>query len=233
MSKAAKALDFQKEIKEAITIMKPVVVEDDALEKLFTEWRDLKQQFAVLDMVRKKVEGRISELEKEVMDITKSAHGQQVTIDESIAKYASRKTTSVPYKSVFEKALEISTADQRKILEDYKEAITNRGVSESIKIIDPKLEAYLESMKYMTPAELLASLTNIKEIPDDVSGIQEKTLENYLMSEGQIWDKFKAAISKAWSTIKSGFNKWRSSVNKGTKSANDLLKAAYAPIKES
>lgn len=206
-------------VREQVTIMKPSAV-DDKIAKQFLEWRQKKQAFAILNLLAGKVAARLDELEKDIRGIVKEVHGQQVNIDDAVAAYKSKKTTSTSYKTVFEKALAMMNADQGKVLSDFKESITKRGTSESIKIVDPKLEAFLNQLNNTPVEELLKMAKEIQEIPDLPPMIPkgkppEEALGGVVKIAGHLLQQ-----------IKDGFNKVWSSLSKGKESAMNLLRVA-------
>lgn len=207
---------------EAVTIMKPVAVEDD-LEKKFMDWQNFKRQYSVLVLVADKIATRISEIEKDLKDVTKGAANQQVTIDDAIVSYKTRGNTSVSYAKVYAKALEIATADQKAVLEAFKATVTSNSVTESLKIVDPKLEEFLLGLKSVTVDVLLTKLQDIKEIPDKAPDfVVNAQSESVVSAIKDIWKKVKAS----WNTV---LSKLHTALSKGQKSANELKRLVAQP----
>jgi len=210
-----------RELLEVVTIMKPVAVEDE-LEKKFLELQKLKRQYSLLNMIAGKIVGRTQELEKELTGLVKSCNGQIVKIEEATVTYSSRRTTSVSYKSVYLKALEICNDEQKKIIEEYKEVVTNKGLSESLKIIDPKLEAFIQNIKYATTDDLLNMMGEIKQIPDrPPEGLMPEGVVSDLAKSA--WNKFKEVMKKIVTIMKAKINSV-TMMFKRDKTVDDLIK---------
>lgn len=213
---------------EAVTIQKVVTVEvDNKIEQDFEEWKDLKRKFGILNMIAEKIANRISDIEQDIKSIVKESAGQQVQIDEATAIYKTRKTTSVSYKDLFEKAFAMVNVDQQKVLTQYKDTITSKGLSESLKIEDPKLAEFLESLKYVSIDDLLSRMKEIKEIPDKAPDFVTQAQigdASSIIIEGAISDKFK----KIWTSMKSFFTaslgKLKEALKKSGSSADLLTK---------
>lgn len=194
---------------------------DPQVEKMFREWQGMKRRFAVLDLVARKVAARIGELEGDLTGFIKQTHEQQFMIDDALAQYNTKKHTSTKYASVFKKALEIATADQKKILEEYKEAQTTRSVIDSVKIVDPNLESFLTSLNKMPTDQLLGLMKDVQDIPDVVP----KTSKAWEPTE-QMSRKTEGVFSSMISKIKAGFKSLISALSGGQKSASNLLQVA-------
>lgn len=215
---------------EGVKIMKPVEVEDD-LDRKFTEWQKLKRQKAILELVASKIGGRIGEIEGELMQVTKSAHAQTVMIDEAVVTYKTRKTGTTPkYKELFLKALSYCNEEQKAAVEELKQSMINPGISETLKIIDPELDNFLDALKYMDADELYAKLDDIKNIPDKAPDYAEKALESLDPTMEGIMDKFRETLKKWVGKIKAGIKNAFSRFKRSEKAVKDLLKVANQKV---
>jgi len=208
---------------EAVTIMKPVEVED-ALEKQFLEWQTLKRQMAVLSLLSKKIGSRVTEIDGDLTQVTKASAGQVVQIDEATVKYSTRKVGTTPkYKELYLHAYSKATKAVKAASDKLKESMMNPSLKESLKIADPALDAFLEQMKHMSMDELGQQLSFVGKIPDKAPGFTPPQLESF--SEG-LWADFKAVVKKNLGKIKAGFKKALGAFKKSGKAVKELVKVA-------
>jgi septal ring factor EnvC (AmiA/AmiB activator) len=129
------------------------------------EWRELKKKQAVLSNVNKMLTNGINELEAQMLPIIKCMDNQQDVVDNAIIEYKSRKTKGVKYEAAFNKALEICNKSQRKVLNEFLDSVTTKGVNESLKIADPEITEFSKMLKDVEADELLAKMGNVQNFP--------------------------------------------------------------------
>lgn len=178
--------------------------------RLMKEWREISGELAIFSAIAKKMASRVSEIESALVPIVKEADGQKEVIDNAILEYSQSKgKKSVSYSDLWSEALKAVSEDQKAVLEAYKETISKVGAgSESLKIIDPKLQKTLAGLKKdMTVEELKMLLKEIVKLPEN--DLQEASII--------------ARVREAIKMVIEAFKPVQMLQNKAKKSANALL----------
>ena len=119
------------------------------LNGLMAQWEVTAQKLEVLETLTKKLKAQNAEIEKVFFPLAKESASKTATIRSTIVQYKTRKTTSVSYKSAFEKALGLVNAEQKSFLESFLKSVTSEGLSESIGFSNPRVQKITENYKML------------------------------------------------------------------------------------
>ncbi len=204
-----------------------LAVAQEKVEEAIDRWKQLVKIQALLDKALGPIKKEISSIEDFLTPVTKEAYKGIYKVNDSIVELKSRSTTSVKYQQVVQKALEIANEEHRKILEATIESVTTRGVSESVKLLDPELDKYLADIKdAITGDDILERLGDLEKLPRNI--INKKKRDG-LLGESQINEAIIPSIKKIFGDIsrmlKLSFNKVQRQLNRFNKAADKFADA--------
>ena len=166
---------------------------EDALALSIQEWRALKKQLALVSEIAGVIGGRISELEVDMQQIMEDTAKTQQTVDGAVITISSRKSTSVKYKEVVDKALEISNSKIRAYLESFiKDVATNSSVKQVLAIKDPEMAHVMSDVTRADPAELVKMVKKLRTLPQRKS--KNKVEESIAQSIKELFSKLHAHL---------------------------------------
>jgi ABC-type oligopeptide transport system substrate-binding subunit len=140
------------------------------LNSLMAQWEVTAQKLEVLETLTKKLKTQNAEIEKVFFPLAKESASKTATIRSTIVQYKTRKTTSVSYKSAFEKALGLVNAEQKAFLESFLKSVTSEGLSESIGFSNPRVQKIAEKLQNAkTEADLNAIAKEILDLEPEVT----------------------------------------------------------------
>lgn len=204
-----------------------LAISKEQVEVAIERWKQLVKIQALLDKALAPVKKEIGSIEEFLTPVAKEAYKGIYTVNDSIVEYKTRSSTSVKYQQVVQKALEIANEEHRKTLEATIESVTTRGVSESVKLLDPELDKYLGEIKdAITGDDILERLGDLEKLPRNI--INKKKRDG-LLAESQVNEAIIPSIKKIFGDIsrmlKLAANKVQRQLNKFTKAADKLAEA--------
>lgn len=177
---------------------------------LTAEWKLLMAQTEILTALSKKIASRSEEIEKVLLPVVQKEEAKTLLVKNSMLEYKERNTTGVAYAKIYAKALEIVNEEQKKVLEEYKESMTNKDVKRSLNLIDPKLAKLASDIKVASNEQLVDMLQHVKGVVSDD------------IKEANIMD----LIKQAFGAIKAAFAPLMKAQNRSMKAARALEAAA-------
>lgn len=139
---------------------------EDALALSIQEWRALKKQLALVTEIAGVIGDRITELEVDMQQVMEDTAKTVQTIDGAVLTINSRKSTSVKYKEVVEKAMEISNSKIRAYLETFiKDVATNTSTKQVLAVKDPEMAHAVSDVTRADPAELVKMVKKLRMLP--------------------------------------------------------------------
>lgn len=139
---------------------------EDALALSIQEWRALKKQLALVTEIAGVIGDRITELEVDMQQVMEDTAKTVQTVDGAVLTINSRKSTSVKYKEVVEKAMEISNSKIRAYLETFiKDVATNTSTKQVLAVKDPEMAHAVSDVTRADPAELVKMVKKLRMLP--------------------------------------------------------------------
>jgi hypothetical protein len=151
---------------------------------------------------------------------------QRRVINSAIITIKEGSKSTVKYKEVVTKALEIATTDQKAVLNETIDKLTSKSVSTKLNILEPEIADFLVTLnQHVTADELLERLGEIDKLPRNI--INKKKREGKI-AEG-LSDKL-PSIAKIFGDVKNilsfAFRSVYKKLEKSKKSADKLAQIA-------
>ncbi len=197
-----------------------------SLELTIEDWKLLVKKIAILEKILKPLKEQVSVIEEALTPVAQEMEDQRRVINSAIITVKENSKSTVKYKEVVTKALEIATADQKAVLNETIDKLTTRSVSTKLNILEPEIADFLIGLnQHVTSDELLDRLGEIEKLPRNI--INKKKREGKIV-EG-VSDKL-PSISKIFSDVKHllsfAFKSVYKKLEKSKKSADKLVEVA-------
>lgn len=197
-----------------------------SLELTIEDWKLLVKKIAILEKILKPLKEQVSVIEEALIPVAQEMEEQRRVINSAIITIKESSKSTIKYKEVVTKALEIATADQKSVLNETINKLTTKSVSTKLNILEPEIADFLVTLnQHVTADELLERLGDIDKLPRNI--INKKKREGKI-AEG-LSDKL-PSIAKIFSDVKNilsfAFKSVYKKLEKSKKSADKLAQVA-------